>query len=143
MMPWLKPRRSGIGGLASQGAKPVDRCVLAKGTNTRPTTRSWRASCGSMPFRPGLDNLNRNITQLKSSAWPGCVPRSRGHGTAIGQPRDYSRNARLIWSVNGFIRNEMTVRSVVRMNASTGMPGLRLSGSNEPSLPSSSLIRTL
>ncbi|TIL71905.1 MAG: hypothetical protein E5Y65_22995 [Mesorhizobium sp.] len=69
MMPWIKtPRRSGIGGLASQGAKPVDRCVLAKGTNTMPTTRSWRASCGSMPFRPGLDNLNRNIAQLKISA---------------------------------------------------------------------------
>ena len=32
MMPWIKiSRRSGIGGLASQGAKPVDRCVLAKG----------------------------------------------------------------------------------------------------------------
>ena len=32
MMPWIKTsRRSGIGGLASQGAKPVDRCVLAKG----------------------------------------------------------------------------------------------------------------
>ena len=70
-------------------------------------------------------------------------PAAVGHGTAIGRLRDYSRNARLIWSVNGFIRNEMTVRSVVRMNASTGMPGLRLSGSSEPSLPSSSLIRTL
>lgn len=130
MMPWIKPHAE-----AELARWPV--------RALSPSTDVYEADDkkleGILQFHAFQAWIGQHRTVEKRAAFPGAV----GHGTAIAQLRDYSRNARLIWSVNGFIRNEMTVRSVVRMNASTGMPGLRLSGSNEPSLPSSSLIRTV
>ncbi len=55
----------------------------------------------------------------------------------------YSRNARDNWSCSGRTKNDSTVRGVVWMKASTGMPGTSLRPSSRAISVSDTLMRTV
>ena len=92
----------------------------------------------------GMSCCRRHRYQYRPSARPALheVEEAAHAATHVGRSRSFrsphsSLKAFANWSVNGFARYEIAVRSCVATNTSTGMPGLRgcpASFSNSPGL---------
>ena len=118
-----------MGGREAQAA--VARRDLLVAPIRGPVFQDQRRRGGTVPAGVRAGSTGSLLVSQKGKRKAGIAARCPERCLLVGNTEireivRYSRNARFTWSVSGFIRYDITVRSPVFTKASTGIPGTSL-----------------